>query len=444
MKRSILSKNRVFTKAGIILVWLAIWEIASHIVNNGILLVGPIEVLLCLKVKIFEPAFWQSIGTSLLRIALGYLLGSVTGAMLAILSYKCRIIKEFLSPFMAFVKATPVASFVVLFLIWWHADALSIAISTCIVLPQIYVNMLQGLENVDEKMLKMANAYKLSFIDRINYIYRPSLATYLEGAVKVSVGMAWKSGIAAEVIGTPKSSIGEGLYMSKIYLDTESVLAWTLMIIVLSVLSEYFLLHAYRMYNRLEFKCVGSKRKAAHTDKLKVMDVSKNYGEKNVLTDYNLTVDCAQTKVLDWESGTGKTTLFKIILGEESADSGSVITDGAEISILYQEDRLCEDYSALKNVEIITGDVKVAKEELVNLLDESLLTKPVKYLSGGQRRRVAVVRSVLSDADIYLLDEPFNGLDEKNRNNVSDYIHRKLSDKIVLIASHINDIGEKE
>lgn len=444
MKHSILQKNRFIKKTGIILVWLVIWEVTSHIVNNGILLVGPIEVINCLCHKVLEQVFWISILGSLLRIMCGFFIGSLLGVCLAILAGKISIIKEFLSPFMAFIKATPAASFIVLFLIWWHADVLSVAISTCIVLPQVYISTLQGLENVDKDMLKMADSYKLSKIDRLHYIYRPALYPYLEASIKVSAGMAWKSGVAAEVIGTPKGSIGQNLYMSKIYLDTEGVLAWTLAIIVLSVLSETVLLQAFKAYNRIDFKCVGSKRKAMGLDKLFIKNVSKSYGEKHVLTDYSDVIKAGEIKLYDWESGAGKTTLFKLINGEEAIDFGTIDKKDAEVSILFQEDRLCTQYSAIKNVEMITGDGDDASFELLKLLDEDVIRRPVSELSGGQKRRVALVRAVVSDADIYLLDEPFNGLDDNNRKKAMEYIEDKLKGKIVLIATHIMESDDNE
>ncbi len=304
--------------------------------------------------------------------------------------------------------------------------------------------MLQGLENVDKDMLKMADSYKLSKIDRLHYIYRPAIFPYLEAALKVSIGMAWKSGVAAEVIGTPKDSIGQKLYMSKIYLDTEGVLAWTLAIIVLSILSETVLLQAFKAYARIEFNCVGSTKKASNVSRLVIENVSKSYGEKCVLKGYSDEVKSGEIKVYDWESGKGKTTLFKLISGEEACDGGRIDKENAEVAMLYQEDRLCSGYSAIKNVEMVTGDKAKAMEELLRLLDEDSLSLPVNELSGGQKRRVSLVRAVSSDADIYLLDEPFNGLDENNRKKAMEYIEEKLKGKIVLIASHIMEGDDNE
>lgn len=443
MKHSTLLQNKLLKKTGIILVWLVIWEITSHIVDNGILLVGPVRVLLCLLTKLFEKAFWVSIGGSLLRIGAGFLIGALAGIILSILSNRFRLLKDFLSPFMSFIKATPVASFIVLFLIWWHSDVLAIAISACIVFPQIYINMLAGLENMDKNMLTMADVYKMNKLDRLHFILRPSISPYLEGAIKVAAGMAWKSGVAAEVIGTPKGSIGEKLYMSKIYLDTEGVLAWTVAIIVLSVLSENVLLLIYKAYNRIDFKCMGSKRKCQKVSEIFINNVTKAYGERTVLDGYSLSIKAGEIKKLDWESGAGKTTLFKLIYNEEQPDGGEIDTKRAEVSVLFQEDRLCGDYSAVKNVSMITGNDEASKEELLKLLDIDDIYKPVKELSGGQKRRVALVRALASDADVYLLDEPFNGLDEGNRERALNLISEKLKEKIVLIASHINNIGGK-
>lgn len=442
MRTSISSKNKTVFKILIIVIWLAVWEAASRIVNNGILLAGPVKVFKCLMIKIFESAFWLSILKSFSNIAYGFLLGVIFGTVLAVLSYKSRIIKEFLSPFMAFIKATPVASFIVLFLIWWSSARLSVAISACVVLPQIYVGMLQGLENIDGRMLKMADCFGFGSIDRIHYIYRPGIRPYMEGAVKVAAAMAWKSGIAAEVIGTPDGSIGEKLYMSKIFLETESVLAWTVVIIVLSVISEYAVLNLYKLYNRIDFKCQGCRNSVFDTEKITLEDVRKQYGDNVVFDGLCAEYSRKTVTTLEWESGAGKSTLFRIISGEESADGGSIMPEKYETSVLYQDDRLCEEVSAVKNIELVTGNREKAEAELMKLLSAEDIYKPVKELSGGQKRRVAIVRCIVKNADVFLLDEPFNGLDEANRTRVSNYIYDSLKNKIVIIASHISGKGD--
>ena len=119
------------------------------------------------------------------------------------------------------------------------------------------------------------------------------------------------------------------------------------------------------------------------------------------------------------------------------ADEGAV--EGAEkgLSYLFQEDRLCEQYSAVKNVELITGNAFTAKEELLKLLKAEDLNKPCKEVSGGMKRRVALVRAMVAKTPIVLLDEPYNGLDEENREKVFAYIEANAQNRIILMATHM-------
>lgn len=139
---------------------------------------------------------------------------------------------------MALLKSIPVASFVILALIWAGSANLSVLIAFLVVLPVIYIHTVAGLESTDEKLLEMAKVFSMSPWKQIRYIYIPALVPYLRSGCGVALGMSWKSGVAAEVIGVPDHSIGEKLYMSKIYLNTGDLMAWTFVIIVISALFE--------------------------------------------------------------------------------------------------------------------------------------------------------------------------------------------------------------
>ena len=136
------------------------------------------------------------------------------------------------------MKTVPVASFVILALIWAGADNLSLIISFLVVFPIIYLNTAAGLSSTDGQLLEMSRVYRVRRSARIWHIYRPALAPYLVSACQVALGMSWKSGIAAEVIGTPEYSIGENLYMAKGFFTTDELFAWTAVIIALSFLFE--------------------------------------------------------------------------------------------------------------------------------------------------------------------------------------------------------------
>lgn len=161
------------------------------------------------------------------------------------ISAKFKYVEQFLAPFMLTVKAVPVASFVILILIWVSSKNLSIIISFLIVLPVIYTNIKDGISSCDKQLLEMAQVFRISPMRKIRYIYISQIMPFFRAACSISLGLCWKSGVAAEVIGIPKNSIGENLYNAKIYLDTPDLFAWTVVIILISLIFEklfiYFL-----------------------------------------------------------------------------------------------------------------------------------------------------------------------------------------------------------
>ncbi len=140
--------------------------------------------------------------------------------------------------------------------------------------------------------------------------------------------------------------------------------------------------------------------------------------------------------LLDTPSGSGKTTFFRCLCGLEQPEEG----EGSGIdtfSVQFQEDRLCEEYSAVKNLEMILGDATQARAALSKLLPEEALEQPCKELSGGMKRRVSLARAMEAGAQCVLLDEPFTGLDEENRRKAAEYIRTQQKGRILMIATHI-------
>ena len=158
------------------------------------------------------------------------------------------------------MKTVPVASFVILALIWTGSKNLSVFISFLVVYPMIHVNTKAGLISADRELLEMAEVFHIPFIRRALYIYRTALYPYLKSACRTALGMGFKSGIAAEVIGVPDGSIGEGLYLAKIYLSTAELFAWTVAIILVSSLFEKGFLWILK-------KCAGKGADVNESDK---------------------------------------------------------------------------------------------------------------------------------------------------------------------------------
>ncbi len=225
-------------RAFIIFFWLFAWQLLTRLIDNHIILVGPWETLGALRRLIPSGDFWLSVAHSFQKISLGFLSAFLAGILLGSSAYRFPLLQEFLEPVMTLIRSIPVASFVILALIWVGSGQLAVLIAFIVVLPMIYVNTLSGLKSTDPQLLEMAQVFSIPLWKRIRFIYVPALLPYLINGCRIALGMSWKSGVAAEVIGLPSVSIGERLYMSKIYLETADLLAWTFTIIVVSSLSE--------------------------------------------------------------------------------------------------------------------------------------------------------------------------------------------------------------
>lgn len=243
-------KKNWFKTAAIILFWLTGWEIADRVINNRIILSGPVHIVEALIEQVARSDFWVICGASFLRIAAGFLLSFLVGFLLALASYRSRLLKDFLEPVMVALKTVPMISFVIMLLIWVGNQALTIYLSFLIVLPLIYTNTLAGFERVDRQMLEVAKVFCLSPWKKFLYIYRPAFMPFLVSSCKISLGMSWKSGIMAEVIGTPRPSIGREMYQAQAYLATADLFAWTCIVIVLSFLFEKSFLMLLKGMNR--------------------------------------------------------------------------------------------------------------------------------------------------------------------------------------------------
>ncbi|MCR5402442.1 MAG: ABC transporter permease subunit [Butyrivibrio sp.] len=218
--------------------WLIIWQLVAVIIHNKILLAGPIETISALVSLSQTPSFWQSVSESTGRILTGFFAGTVLGILAAYLAYKKSAVGHFLKPLVITLKSVPVASFVILLLIWFGSRGISVPIVAMVVFPILYLNTLEGLKSTDTKLLEMAGVFRMPMTRQLRYIFFPQLLPFLKGAVKLAIGMSFKSGIAAEVIGQPMNTIGNGIYQAKIYLETGELFAWTIVVVLISFICE--------------------------------------------------------------------------------------------------------------------------------------------------------------------------------------------------------------
>lgn len=218
--------------------WLAVWWLAALWVDQVLLIPTPPTVLRRLGELVVTPLFWRSAGFSLLRIFWGTAAGVALGTLAAVATCRVKLADWILSPAIRVVRATPVASFIILVLLWVSTGKVPGVITALMVLPVLWENVSSGIRSADPQLLELARAYQFGRGKTLRYIYLPTLRPHFSAGVYNAIGLAWKSGVAAEVLCLPKAAIGTQVYYSKIYLETPSLFAWTFVVILLSMLLE--------------------------------------------------------------------------------------------------------------------------------------------------------------------------------------------------------------
>ena len=222
--------------------WLLLWAVAAARVGQELLLPSPLQVLQALLRLAGGADFWLTVLASILRVLGGLLAGCVLGLLLAFLTEASPIARALVSPLMTLVKSTPVASFIILALVWLGRGTVPLLITGLIVLPVVWANVSAGIAAQDRKLRELAQVYRLPRARVFRYLTVPTVLPHFRAALRSALGLGWKAGIAAEVLTVPPYSIGRRIYESKLYLETTELFAWTLTVILLSLLLERFLL----------------------------------------------------------------------------------------------------------------------------------------------------------------------------------------------------------
>lgn len=237
--------------------WLLVWQGASMALeacypNGALLLPSPLSAAARLGALALTVSFWKTLALSAAHILGGFLLSASLAVLLAALSARHPRFAELLSPLVAAVKAVPVASFIILALVWLSSRTLPLVIAGLMVFPPVYGNVLEGIRCTDASLLEMARVFRVPFRRRLRGIYLPQVLPYFRAAASTALGLCWKAGTAAEVIALSGGSIGEQLYNAKIYFMTADLFAWTTAIVLVSVGFERLFLRAVdRLSERL-------------------------------------------------------------------------------------------------------------------------------------------------------------------------------------------------
>ena len=380
--------------------WLVVWQLAALAVGQSFILPGPAAVLGTLIQLAGVPSFWQTALLSLVRVLAGLLAGTLLGALTAALTCASRWADVLLSPAVRVIRAVPVVSFILFVLLWTRRGLVPVVVSALMVLPVVWGNVSRGIRETDPKLLEQAGALRFSRLKTVRLVYLPSVRPYFLSAVVTSLGLAWKSGVAAEVLCRPAWAVGTQIVQARDYLETPSLFAWTLVVLLLS------------------------------------LEVTVTFGEKRVLDRFSLTLPETGITALSGPSGCGKTTLLRVLAGLEHPISGRITgLSLRSAALLFQEDRLFPWRTVEQHLTDVLPRprwVEVPRWLRLAELEGEERTYPA-HLSGGMGRRLALVRTLALGGSLYLLDEPFAGVDPQRADRILSALG-ELAAPVILVS----------
>ena len=437
-------------RVGAVCLWVGIWQLASVLVGSKVLLAGPYDTLVRLVELIDDPRFLSVVGFSLVRIVGGFLAAYALALVLAFVAHRWPVVDRLLAPGMSSLKSVPIACVIVLLLIWVGSRQVSGIAVFLAVFPAVYFSCAEGLAQVDERVGEMLTVFRVGGVTRLLAHTWPSVLPYLVGTSRNVCGMAWKAGVAAELIGSPLGSVGERIYQAKILLETADLFAWTIVVVALSALFERLFVTLLAQSGMLAqagaLALAGVPRGLDEDDRVPapssivLAHATLGYGTTVVARDVCVDLGPGSRTVLVDASGAGKTTFVRTVAGLQDVLAGDALLLPPTASVVFQEARLVERMTAVQNVLLVTGNA-VSEHEvralLAELLPADVADTSVAELSGGQRRRVELVRALAFPSAAVLLDEPFASLDARSHEEAAAFVRRHLGGRTLLAASHV-------
>lgn len=413
--------------------WLAVWAFAAALVAQPLILPGPGAVVVALLRLVCDATTWAILVGSGARILGGLALAAVFGGVLAGISSRSRTFARLVAPALSFVKATPVACVVVLLLIWLGSARVSIAAVFLMALPGVFFSLVEGLMQADKPLEQMFRLHGVrGWRLFCAHTWREVLPFVLSCARAV-IGMSWKAGVAAELIGMATGTVGERIYQAKLLIETADLLAWTVLVVAASWACERVLVWLLRASGSVAWRvAVRAHGRAASASAGAAAELALAVGNRApwapALDGLVLNVPAGGRTCVMGASGVGKSTLLALAAGECTP-----------CSMVFQDVRLVEGASALDNV-LVCADARVdasSAAALLRLLVPGVdVHARVAELSGGQRRRVEIARALLCPGGAVILDEPFTGLDTAARDACAEVVLDLLDGRMLLLATH--------
>lgn len=437
--RQMTERVKAVAAAGVVAAfWLAAWMLVAALVAQPLILPGPGAVVVALLRLVCDAGTWAILAGSGARILGGLALAAVCGGVLAGVSSRSRAFACLVASALSFVKATPVACVVVLLLIWLGSARVSIAAVFLMALPGVYFSLAEGLAQVNGSLEQMFRLHGVRGWRLFCANTWREVLPFVLSCARAVIGMGWKAGVAAELIGMAVDTVGERIYQAKLLIETADLLAWTVLVVAASWACERALVWLLQASGPVAWRAAvrthgyGLRGRAGAAGDGAAAGLALAVGDRApwapALDGLVLNVPAGGRACVMGASGVGKSTLLALAAGE-----------CAPCSMVFQDARLVESASALDNV-LVCADARVdasSAAALLRLLVPGINVHAcVAELSGGQRRRVEIARVLLCPGGAVILDEPFTGLDTAARDATAEVVLDLLDGRMLLLATH--------
>lgn len=438
----------------VVAAWLTLlvaWQILSLCIGN-IYIFPTVPQLFSAILGLFsEVSFINAVLSTLIRGIAGMILALCFALMLAWPASRSEGFRIYLHPFLTLFRSVPVISFLFLFLIWFSPGHIPLVMALITMTPVLTENLIEGFMRVDTSLLEMSHMYSFSLGQKIKHVIYPAVSPFLFSGLISATGLGWKAIVMGEALAQPDTGIGVMIRESHGFVEIPRLLAWTLVAVFISYCFEIFLRKAgtYRFPVSFAMKDRQKKELKPFPEIIPIEGMTKRFGEKVVLSGLQMTVPGEKITCLMAPSGYGKTTLLRLLSGLEHTESGDKsLKKKYDMAFLFQEYRLLPHLTVWENITLPQSSYvsrNTARRQAFEILEqmsmENCMDCCLETLSGGECQRVALARMMLFPASLYLLDEPFKGLDFELKQKVMEIFRewQRRFRKTVLYVTHQDD-----
>ncbi|WP_175420240.1 ATP-binding cassette domain-containing protein [Marinitoga sp. 1154] len=446
-----------YTIIGIILI-IIIWQIIAILTNNPLLIPFPYNVFMEMLKLFKDYTFYSDLLNTFLKIITGFFISLLIGIPIGLISGLSKNFFNIFRPSLMLIQSSPVVSYIAIAMLWFGIGFYTpVFVAFMVIFPVIVLNISEGIKSTDKKLIEMAMVFNISKKKILLKIYFPSLIPFLKSTLNMISGSMWKSVVIGEFLAGDKG-LGVSLAFSKIALNTDRVFAYTILLSIFGLISEKLIkLLSKRKRKKIVKKSKNTavnkpvnQKEKKNTENVIIKNLNKNFGENVILSGFNIVFEKKKINILLGESGIGKTTILNILSQIIEKDAGEIAIHG-KIGYVFQDDRLVPWLSTYENIKLIKENVSYEEIKiflkLLNL-DENVLYKYPDELSGGMKKRINILRTIIYDPDIILMDEPFSSLDISTKYKIMEEFKNIQKEKhyTVIMVTHdpfeVSTLGE--